>query len=105
MKPEPSGGEPSGRPVKREVAVLNEKGIHARPAALFVKTASKFGCEIGVEKAGEVVNGKSIIGLLMLAAGRGTKLVLSADGKDADKALAELAKLFEDKFHDDQEPG
>ena len=101
MKPAPSGGEEQRRPLKREVAVINKQGIHARPAALFVKTAGKFGCEIVVEKDGEVVNGKSIIGLLMLAAGQGTKLVISADGRDADKALTELAKLFDDKFDED----
>ncbi len=89
------------RSLKREVAVSNKQGIHARPAALFVKTASKFGCEIGVEKDGELVNGKSIIGLLMLAAGQGTKLILSAEGEDAEKALGDLARLFDEKFNED----
>ena len=101
MKPAASGGDEQRRSLKREVVVINKQGIHARPAALFVKTAGKFGCEIVVEKDGEVVNGKSIIGLLMLAAGQGTKLVITADGRDADKALTELAKLFDDKFNED----
>ena len=101
MKSSSSGGEEHRRPLTREVAVINKQGIHARPAALFVKTATKFESEIGVEKDGEVVNGKSIIGLLMLAAGQGTKLNLTASGRDADKALAELAKLFDDKFNED----
>lgn len=96
----PAGGS-SARLLKQEVTVINKQGIHARPAALFVKTAGKFSCEIGVEKDGEVVNGKSIIGLLMLAAGQGTRLTLTAEGLDAEKALAELAKLFDDKFNED----
>jgi phosphocarrier protein len=101
MKPPPSGGEEQRRPLTREVEVENKQGIHARPAALFVKTAAKFESEVGIEKEGEVVNGKSIIGLLMLAAGQGTKLTLTAQGRDAEKALAELAKLFAEKFNED----
>ncbi|OHE75541.1 MAG: phosphocarrier protein HPr [Verrucomicrobia bacterium GWF2_62_7] len=101
MKSSPIGGDEHHRPLTREVVVINKQGIHARPAALFVKTATKFGSEIGIEKEGEVVNGKSIIGLLMLAAGQGTKLTLTAQGQDAEKALAELSKLFEDKFNED----
>lgn len=101
MKPSPSGDDGRHRPLTRDVAVINKQGIHARPAALFVKTAAKFESEIGIEKEGEAVNGKSIIGLLMLAAGQGTKLTLTAQGQDAEKALAELAKLFEEKFNED----
>ncbi|MCX6907685.1 MAG: HPr family phosphocarrier protein [Verrucomicrobia bacterium] len=101
MKPSPSGGDEHRRPLTREVAVINKQGIHARPAALFVKTAAKFESEISVKKENEVVNGKSIIGLLMLAAGQGTKLTLTADGRDAEKALVELAKLFDEKFNED----
>ena len=101
MKPPAGGSSEQRRLLKREVVVINKQGIHARPAALFVKTAGKFGCDIGVEKDGENVNGKSIIGLLMLAAGQGTKLTLIADGQDAEKALADLAKLFDDKFNED----
>lgn len=101
MKPSSSGGEEQRRPLTREVEVVNRQGIHARPAALFVKTATKFESEVGIEKEGEVVNGKSIIGLLMLAAGQGTKLTLTARGRDAEKALAELSKLFAEKFNED----
>ncbi|MCX6900473.1 MAG: HPr family phosphocarrier protein [Verrucomicrobia bacterium] len=101
MKSSPIGGDEHPRPLIREVVVINKQGIHARPAALFVKTATKFRADIGIEKEGEVVNGKSIIGLLMLAAGEGTKLTLTAQGQDAEKALAELSKLFEDKFSED----
>ena len=60
----------------KELTILNKLGIHARPAAMFVKTANRFACEIFVEKNGEKINGKSIMGLMMLAAGPGSKLTL-----------------------------
>jgi phosphocarrier protein HPr len=82
----------------REFLVSNKLGIHARPAALFVKTANRFTCEIFVEKDGEKVNGKSIMGLMMLAAGPGSKVMVSAQGQDAPQALAELEKIFNQKF-------
>ncbi len=85
----------------KEVTVINKLGIHARPAAMFVKIASKFECTINVEKDGEVINGKSIMGLMMLAAGQGSKLKIMAEGKDADTALTELEKLFERKFDEE----
>ena len=78
--------------------VANKLGIHARPAAMFVKTANRFTCEIFVEKDGEKVNGKSIMGLMMLAAGPGSKVTVSAHGHDAPQALAELETLFKQKF-------
>src|SRR5882724_10297376 len=78
--------------------VVNKLGIHARPAALFVKTANRFTCEIFVEKDGEKVNGKSIMGLMMLAAGPGSKVMVSAQGQDASQALVELEKIFKQKF-------
>lgn len=101
MKPLPSGEDEQHRALTRVVEVINKQGIHARPAALFVKTASRFESEISIEKNGEIINGKSIIGLLMLAAGQGTKLTLTANGRDAEKALTELSKLFDDKFNED----
>jgi phosphocarrier protein HPr len=82
----------------REFLVSNKLGIHARPAALFVKTANRFTCEIFVEKDGEKVNGKSIMGLMMLAAGPGSKVMVSAQGTDALQALAELERIFKQKF-------
>src|SRR5436190_8199168 len=84
--------------ITKELTVINKLGIHARPAALFVKTANRFDCEIFVEKDGEKVNGKSIMGLMMLAAGPGSKVVVSAQGQDASQALAELEKIFKQKF-------
>jgi phosphocarrier protein HPr len=85
----------------KELTVVNKLGIHARPAAMFVKTANRFSCEIFVEKDGEKVNGKSIMGLMMLAAGPGCKLTVHADGKDARDAVAEIEALLLRKFDED----
>ena len=87
--------------ITREFQVINKLGIHARPAAMFVKTANRFTCDIFVEKDGEKVNGKSIMGLMMLAAGPGSKLLVHADGPDATKALAEIESLLKRKFDED----
>ena len=87
--------------VAKEVVVNNKLGIHARPASLFVKTASRFHCNIYVEKDGERVNGKSIMGLMMLAAGRGSRLKIMAEGSDAGKALSELEELIRRNFDED----
>ena len=76
--------------ITKELIVINKLGIHARPAALFVKTANRFECDIFVEKDGEKVNGKSIMGLMMLAAGPGSRLIVEADGHDAAKAVVEI---------------
>ena len=85
----------------RELLVSNKLGIHARPAAMFVKTANRFSCEIFVEKDGDKVNGKSIMGLMMLAAGPGSKLTVHAHGHDAAQALAELENLVRSKFNEE----
>lgn len=84
----------------KEFAVVNKMGMHARPAAQFVKLASKFKCEVWVEKDDEQVNGKSIMGLMMLAAGFGAKLNLTTDGLDAETALQELGQLIQCGFDD-----
>src|SRR5512146_2213566 len=85
----------------KELTALNKAGIHARPAAMFVKTANRFGSDIFVEKDGEKINGKSIMGLMMLAAGPGSKLTVQADGHDASQALAEIETLINRKFDED----
>ena len=85
----------------KEITVSNKLGIHARPAALFVKTANRFACDIFVEKDGEKINGKSIMGLMMLAAGPGSKLTLHVKGADADAAIAELEALVKRKFDEE----
>src|ERR1700724_3640185 len=86
--------------VKREVTIVNKLGLHARPAAMFVRVANKHRAEIWVEKDGEQVNGKSIMGLMMLAAGQGTKLILSAEGADAEKAIEELEPLIDKRVYE-----
>lgn len=85
----------------RELEIVNKLGMHARPAAMFVKTANQFQCEISVEKDGEVVSGKSIMGLMMLAAGQGAKLTVTAEGPDSEDALTSLADLLERRFDED----
>jgi phosphocarrier protein HPr len=85
----------------KEFLVQNKLGIHARPAALFVKMANRFSCDIFVEKDGEKINGKSIMGLMMLAAGPGSKLTVHAIGPDASKALAEIEGLIKRKFDEE----
>jgi phosphocarrier protein len=87
--------------LKRELTISNKLGIHARPAAMFVKTANRFACEIFVEKDGEKINGKSIMGLMMLAAGPGSKLTLHVRGADALQALTELESLVKRKFDEE----
>jgi phosphocarrier protein HPr len=77
----------------RDVQIVNRAGMHARPAAEFVKTAGRFTADITVEKDGLEVNGKSIMGVLMLAAEQGSRLRLSAMGADAAEALAALGDL------------
>ena len=84
-----------------KVSVCNKLGLHARPASLFVKTANRFQSEVFVEKDGEVINGKSIMGLLMLAAGPGSELTLRAEGADASQAVCELETLVLRKFDED----
>lgn len=90
-----------GTKLKREMTVLNKLGIHARPAAMFVKTANKFDCDVLVEKDGDVINGKSIMGLMMLAAGPGSRIVVTAQGEDAAKALDDLEALIKRKFDEE----
>lgn len=85
----------------RELTVTNKLGLHARPASLFVKTANRYDCEVFVEKDGERVNGKSIMGLMMLAAGPGSRLTIHARGKDASRLLDELEELLRRKFYED----
>jgi phosphocarrier protein HPr len=85
----------------KEMVVLNRLGLHARPSAMFVKICSRFKSDVWVEKDGEQVNGKSIMGLMMLAAGLGSKLTITCEGADAEKALAEIEALILRKFDED----
>lgn len=86
--------------IEKELTIRNKMGMHARPAAQFVKRASKYQCDVWVEKDDEPVNGKSIMGLMMLAAGRGEKIKIIADGSDAEAAVADLEDLVVSGFGD-----
>ena len=79
---------------RKEIIIKNKLGLHARPAASFVQLANKFISEISVKKGNQTVNGKSIMGILMLAAGQGSKIELIAEGDDAEQALSELERFL-----------
>jgi len=80
--------------IKRRIKIKNAQGLHARPASVFVKIANKFEAEVTVKKGGESVNGKSIMGLMTLAANQGSTLEIEASGPDADKAMEELERFL-----------
>jgi phosphocarrier protein len=80
--------------IKKELIVKNKQGLHARPAAVFVQIANKFDARITVRHDDEEVNGKSIMGILMLGAEKDSLIVVEADGVDAEEAMAELEKLI-----------
>jgi phosphocarrier protein len=87
--------------IEKEIAIVNRLGLHARPAAMFVRIASRYRSEIWVSKESEEVNGKSIMGLMMLAAGQGSKLRIRCEGPDAEKAMVELEELIKARFNED----
>ena len=87
--------------ITKELTIINRLGLHARPSAMFVKVCSRHGSDIWVEKDGEQVNGKSIMGLMMLAAGQGSKLRVTCEGNDAEKALEEIEGLIQRRFDED----
>jgi len=87
--------------ISKEITILNRLGLHARPSAMFVKVCNRFKSEIWVEKDGEQINGKSIMGLMMLAAGQGSKLLITCEGPDAEKALEEIEALILRRFDEE----
>ncbi|HXQ27720.1 MAG TPA: HPr family phosphocarrier protein [Gemmatimonadales bacterium] len=86
--------------IERDAPIVNPLGMHARPAAEFVKTASRFRSRVEVRKGDLTVNGKSIMGVMMLAAEFGSSVVIRADGEDAQDAMAALLALVADGFHE-----
>ncbi|HEY5037412.1 MAG TPA: HPr family phosphocarrier protein [Chthoniobacterales bacterium] len=90
-----------GEKVEKEITIVNRLGLHARPSAMFVRVASRFRCEIWVAKENEEINGKSIMGLMMLAAGQGSKLLVRAEGPDATEAIRELEELVASRFNEE----
>jgi phosphocarrier protein len=87
--------------ISRELKVLNKYGIHARPAALLVKASSKFSCDIFIGQKGEEVSAKSIMGLLTIEGHCGSLMSVRAVGADAEEAMSEITKLFENKFFEE----
>lgn len=104
--PPPSGSIPSGSPssgspvVTRLIVIPNRRGLHARAAARFVTLAERFGASVDVARDGQTVSARSIMGLMMLGAGKGSSLVLHADGWDAKEALDALVALVEAGFNE-----
>ncbi|HDM90401.1 MAG: HPr family phosphocarrier protein [Candidatus Hydrothermota bacterium] len=87
--------------IEKKVKIVNTLGLHARPASLFAKTAEKFISDITVEKDGMEVDGKSILGLMMLVADKNSTLTIRASGPDEKEAVEALAKLVEEGFGED----
>lgn len=87
--------------ITKKITVLNKLGIHARPAAQFVRVASRFQSDVTVEKDDERVDGKSIMGLMMLAVGCGAEIVVTAEGADEAEALTAIEELIAGKFGED----
>ena len=87
---------------QREVEIVNKLGLHARASAKLTQTASKFAADVWVSRNGRRVNAKSIMGVMMLAAGRGSRVAIETEGADADQALAALVTLIEDRFGEDE---
>lgn len=87
--------------IRKEITVINTLGVHARPAAQIVKIAAQRKASLWIEKDGERVNGKSIMGVMMLAAEKGCKIILEANGEEAEELIHELEELFRNKFNEE----
>jgi phosphocarrier protein HPr len=96
-----SPAPPSGA-VVREIPIINKRGLHARASAKFVKLVEEFDAEVTVTRGSESVGGNSIMGLMMLSAGPGTTILVSATGAQAEAAVAALAKLVGNKFNEEE---
>jgi phosphocarrier protein HPr len=102
--PSPAGAEAlpaqTGE-VVREIPITNKRGLHARASAKFVQLVERFNAEVSVTRNGETVGGTSIMGLMMLSAGPGTSIVVSATGPEAETAVTAIAQLVENKFNEE----
>jgi phosphocarrier protein HPr len=96
----PGASVPAGA-VSKELLIINKRGLHARASAKFVQTVEKFSAEVWVTRGSETVGGTSIMGLMMLAAGPGTTIRVSATGPEAEAAIAAITKLVESKFNEE----
>jgi len=99
---DPSLGERRLQPIIRTLEICNKKGLHARASANFVQTVEKFDAEVKVRRGNEVVGGTSIMGLMMLAAGPGTTIMVEATGDQAAEAVEALAALVNGRFTEDE---
>ena len=90
-----------GGSLVREIPITNKRGLHARASAKFVQTVEQFNAEVSVTRNGETVGGTSIMGLMMLSAGPGTSIVVSATGPEAESAMAAIADLVGQKFNEE----
>jgi phosphocarrier protein HPr len=93
---------PGAKKAEKEIAIVNRLGLHARPAALFAQVANRFRADVWVEKDSTQVNGKSILGLMMLGASQGSKLRIRIEGPDADEAIREIERLIQSWLDEDQ---
>jgi phosphocarrier protein HPr len=87
--------------IKKEVTIINKFGLHARPASKLVQMAAQSKAHLWLEKDGERINGKSILGVMMLAAEQGSKLILETSGEGAEELMQQLIELFQNKFYED----
>ena len=87
--------------LSRELLIINKRGLHARASAKFVQTVERFNADIWVTRGGETVGGTSIMGLMMLSAGPGTTIMVSAAGPEAETALEAISQLIADKFNEE----
>ncbi len=100
--PRSEAPDPHGAGVSREVEIVNKKGLHARASAKFVQHAERYDAAIIVTCRGETVGATSIMGLMMLAAGPGSKIAIKATGKDAQAAIDDLCALVSDRFGEEE---
>jgi|SRR5690348_16430485 len=96
----PGSKVPAGA-IFRELLIINKRGLHARASAKFVQTVERFNADVWVTRGGETVGGTSIMGLMMLSAGPGTTILVSAAGAEAEAALEAITQLVTDKFHEE----
>ncbi len=89
---------PKNKIFEKKFTIQNKQGLHARPAALLVQTANKYSCDVEIQKGSEKVNGKSIMGIMTLAAGAGTSITVRTSGDDAESAMEEIANLIDGNF-------
>ena len=94
-------GSSLASPIVRELPITNKRGLHARASAKFVQTVERFNAELTVTRNGETVGGTSIMGLMMLSAGQGTTIVVSASGPEAEAAMAAISELVGSKFNEE----